>query len=90
MVSVDKLNDQPYHLDYILKQGGDDNPQCHCNQSPPPIQGKSVSLALQLIIWYIIGNVAKFHIVFSTMLPRLGLAFFPNHSLGSLIFCGPI
>ena len=30
-----------YHFDYILKQGGDDNPQCHSDQPPHPTYGKS-------------------------------------------------
>ena len=82
MLSVDKLNDHPfYYLDYILKQGGDYNPQCDCDQLSHPTSGKSKHFAFQLTICYIFGDIVKFHVVLSASLLRLGQAFFQgSHS----------
>ena len=63
----------------MLKKGGDDNHQCHCDEPPNPTHGKSVSLCI--LVDYVVYHWDKFHNVLSTILLRFGLSFFQvNHS----------
>lgn len=62
-----------FHPCHVLKEGGDDNSQPYSDRLPHPMHGNVYNFAFQLILWYIIGNIARFHVIPSTILFRICL-----------------